>query len=234
MVKKLLIVIEIILSIVLLKLFANFLINEKFINDYEKGKYDLKIIGVLSFPNLSQSYIYHYNRGNALYQTEKYEEAIDEYYKALNSRMSEKEECSVRINLALAKLKTLDDLENEDNKEKNIAILKSARNVLTEKGCANDKDDNGHSKEAEQLKKDIDDMLKKLENEKNEEDPKEQEEQQEQQEKQENEKNETEKRKRAKEELKQIQEESTKERNEQLESSENWSSSYEYYGGKRW
>ncbi len=234
MVRKLLIVFEIIVLIVLLKFSANFLINEKFISDYEKGKYNIKILSILSFPNLSQSYIYHYNRGNALYQNERYEEAIEEYYKALNSKMSQKEECSVRINLALAKLKTLDDLENEENKEKNIAILKSARNVLTERGCANDKDDNGHSKEAEQLKKEIDEMLKKLEEDNKEEEDPEQKQDPKEDENKENKNDKDKEREEAKEKLKQLQQESTKNRNEELETSENWEGGYDYYGGKKW
>ncbi|MCI8546214.1 MAG: hypothetical protein HFJ44_03165 [Clostridia bacterium] len=231
--KKILTIIEIILLLILIKLFLTFLLNGIFIAKYNKEKYDINDLKVLSLINFPESYIYHYNQGNVLYQNGKYDEAIEEYYKSLEKHPPEKKECAIRINLTLAKLKTLKS-ETEENKKKNIEILKQARKILCENGCANEEDSNGHSKKAQELKEDIDKKLKQLEEDKeeNSSDEKNKEEQEKEEKSKENNKT-----KEAEEKLMKIQEQTIGERQKELEDNEMlWSDdySYIYYDGKTW
>lgn len=107
-------------------------------------------------------YVVHYNKGNNLYNNGDYVGAIREYEKALECFPPKYKECSIRINLALSMLKRI---ENDDSKENKLKILKEAREIICEDGCANKEDDNGHSKEAERLKKDIEREIDKLQDE---------------------------------------------------------------------
>lgn len=241
--KKILTILEVLLLLILIKLVATFVINEIFIKKYDNGTYDIKSIKILSFANFPESYIVHYNRGNVYYQNEQFTDAIEEYNKALEKHPTKKKECSIRINLALATLQALSGSDNsEENRNRNIEILKSARGILCEKNCAGENDNNGHSEEAEKLKADIDRMLKKLENEAQggsdgEEDPEEEEENKKnnQNKTSKSNKNEIEK---AEEELMKIQQQSLQERQEELTSNETRyaENSYEalFYEGKRW
>lgn len=233
--KKILTIIEIILLLILIKLFLTFVLNEMFIVKYNKEKYDTNDLKILSLMNFPQSYIYHYNQGNVLYQNGKYNEAIEEYYKSLEKHPPEKKECSIRINLALAKLKTLKK-ETEENKKKNIEILKQARKILCENGCANENDSNGHNEKAQELKEDIDKKLKQLEADQEENSSDEKNENKNEQEKEEKTK-ENNKTKEAEEKLMKIQEQTIGERQKELEDNERlWSDdySYIYYDGKTW
>lgn len=122
-----------------------------YISKYEKEIYKENLVKSLEILNFSEGYIAHYNYGNYYYQNEKYSEAINEYNRALELKPPKGKECRIRINKALCILKSV-DLENKEAKE-NIEILYKAREVLCEEGCANTDNQNGHSQEAEQLKK---------------------------------------------------------------------------------
>ena len=101
--------------------------------------------------------------GNIHYQNKEYDYAIEEYQTALDLNPSQERECSVRINLALAMIKTLcEDYANEEKLEASIAKLKEARGILLEDGCATD-DGDGHNETAEQLKREIDQLIDELE-----------------------------------------------------------------------
>lgn len=236
--KKVLTFLEVLLLLILIKLVATFIINEIFIQNYNKGKYDENSIKILSIINFPEGYVYHYNKGNILYQNEKYEEAIDEYYKALEKQPPKEKECKIRINLALAKLQELrNNNDNEEDKNKNIAILKSARGILCEKGCAGEKDNNGHSEEAEKLKADIDRKLKELEKDKDSEEDDDNEESDDEKDNNKKNNNQDNKTKKAEEKLKEIQEQSLEERQKELEANErlfSGDSSSIFYDGKRW
>ena len=118
---------------------------------------------LLTFWIFQNGYIANYNYGNVLYQNGKYEEAIEQYKKALEQSIPEERECSVRINYALAICKTVQvDESNRDSILAAIEKYESAIDVLTEKGCAHKEDDKGHSKTAEQLKKDIQEEIDRL------------------------------------------------------------------------
>ncbi len=117
----------------------------------------------LMWLNIFQPYIAHYNTGNIHYEERDYEAAIEEYQKALEYDPPKKKECSVRINLALAMAKSLGkDYDKPENVENSIKVLKEAVDVLTEDGCASD-DGSGHNATAEQLKKELEEIIRQLE-----------------------------------------------------------------------
>lgn len=165
--KRTLNIIYIICLLIIFKLVIAFFINENFISDYNSGKYDLDSINSLFILNILEPYIAHYNYGNILYKNNNFDGAIDEYYKALKLYPTKERECSIRINLALAMLKKI-DYDNED-KEQILQELSEAKKVLCENNCAHEYDDNGHSKEAERLKSDIEKMEEELRGQKTEE-----------------------------------------------------------------
>lgn len=163
--KILMITIYVVLILITLKLLFNIVLNSIFISRYDHGQYSEANAKVLTYLNFPQSYIANYNYGNVLYQNGKYEEAIEEYKKALNGGASMEEECSIRINCALAICKTvIVDESSQASIKEAIATYESAIDVLTEKGCANREDNNGHSQKAEQLKEDIQKEIDRLKN----------------------------------------------------------------------
>ncbi len=166
--KKVCIVIYVILILITLKLLYNIVSNRILISKYDKGDYADKQAKTLTYLNFSESYIANYNYANILYKMGKYEQAIDEYKKSLKGFIPKNRECDIRINYALAICKTVSINEKDRTSIENaIEKYESAIEVLTKKGCANKENNNGHSKKAEQLKKDIQreiDRLKKLQN----------------------------------------------------------------------
>ncbi len=156
-------------------------INYLYVNAYEEGEYKLSLEKNAMWNILVDPYIVSYNIGNGYYQNGDYESAVVYYENALSYEIPENEECPIRINLALTITKTIDfetinvqfaahqngeDIDTElfvKNVQKAIQILKQARSVLTEENCAGETDADGHSAEAESLKKDIDDEIEKLE-----------------------------------------------------------------------
>lgn len=238
--KRILTIFEVLLLLILIKLIATFIINEIFIKKYDNSEFDINNLKILSFANFPESYIVHYNRGNIYYQRGQFKEAIEEYNKALEKHPPQRKECSIRINLALATLQSLSGSDNsEENRNRNIEILKSARGILCEKNCAGEKDNNGHSEEAEKLKADIDRMLKKLENEQQSgEEGEETEEGEEQAKNKKNNKGNKSEVEKAEEELMKMQQEALKEREEKITSFETRyaenSTDALFYKGKRW
>ncbi len=166
--KKVLIAIYIISILFTLKLLYSFTLNNVLISKYEKGEYNTNQAEKLTYFNFPQSYVAYYNYGNVLYQNGEYEKAINNYELALNGGVSKDKRCNIRINYALAICKTVQIDEKDQESIKNgIKIYETAINVLTEDGCANKNDNNGHNSKAEKLKKDIQkeiNRLKKLQN----------------------------------------------------------------------
>jgi tetratricopeptide (TPR) repeat protein len=161
------IIISLLLLIAALFLGIKYIINEKFVSDYKSEAYSGLNEDALFIMNFPQSYIPYYNSGNAAYQNEEYDKAEEYYLDALKHspphRTDDDYECNIRINLALSMLQQLDYNPDSDAAvEKLIEKLMEARNVLTETGCANPDDSNGHNADAEQLKKEIDDLIDKL------------------------------------------------------------------------
>lgn len=129
---------------------------------YNNGNYSVEAKPLQIF-NWTEKYVAYYNQGNIEYQKGEYLNAIEAYEKALELDPPEKKECSIRINLALAMVATIGDLYKDPTYAEDVlTILYSARDVLLEDGCATEAGD-GHSAEAEQLKKEIEEMIKELE-----------------------------------------------------------------------
>ncbi|SFQ16594.1 hypothetical protein SAMN04487928_12150 [Butyrivibrio proteoclasticus] len=139
-------------------------VNKGFVVSYEQGIYDTSKEKTLFFMNFPQGYIPYYNVGNVSYQQGDYVSAISYYYDALRLNPKEPWDCQIRINLALALCYTIDfdNLDSEEKIQNALSVLYQARGVLIEHGCAEDKGENGHNKDAQQLKDDIDKMIEKL------------------------------------------------------------------------
>ena len=160
--KRIIACIYVLMLIVCLKLSFSYLYNEHMIHKYEQNDYSADASPLL-FCNFFQPYLAHYNMGNIHYQNEQYADAISEYQEALALHPGKKRECSVRINLALAMIQAMgEDYASAEKREDSIATLKEARNILLEDGCATE-DGDGHSEKAEQLKREIDQMIEELE-----------------------------------------------------------------------
>lgn len=171
--RKIIIIMYIILICITLKLVYNTVIGSILIEKYNNEEYSESQAKTLTYINFPQSYIANYNYGNIFYQNGKYESAIEEYEKALNSIVPKNKECSIRINYALAICKTVQVDESDQNSiTEAMQTYENAIDILTQHGCANKNDNNGHSQKAETLKKDIKkeiERLKKLQKNSNEE-----------------------------------------------------------------
>lgn len=162
---KVLALIYIILVVITIKLIYNVSLNSIVVSAYKEENYLDNEAKTMTIFNVSQSYIANYNYANILYQEGKYEEAIKEYKKALFYMIPKEKECSIRINYALANCKTV-KLDEQDEESIKMAIEKyeEAVKILIKKGCANEYDNEGHSKEAQELKNDIQKEIDRLKN----------------------------------------------------------------------
>ena len=145
------------------------IVNAAFLSNYEQENYSrFPEITLLPF-RFGENYIVPFNMGNIEYQQGNYDEAASYYQQALAAKPPERdEECIIRVNLALSMCHKInfETLDRTDNKALEAAItqLQSARNVLTEHGCASEPvgSDDGHYENADKLKHDIDKMLEEL------------------------------------------------------------------------
>ena len=163
--KKLLFAIWIFLAAFFICLIINHVKNEKLISDYESGVYEENEFTAFGF---FEPYIAHYNQGNIEYQNGNYDKAIEEYEAAIEGGITDERDCLARINIALSMIApiNLDEI-NDENIDDIIAKLEEAKKVLTENGCAHEEDRNGHNDDAQQLKEDIDEFIRKLKEQKN-------------------------------------------------------------------
>lgn len=225
--KKGLKIIYIFLLIIAIKLFLTFILNEIFISKYNDGEYRISDVKKVGFLNVTQTYIAHYNYGNVLYKNGDYDKAIEKYKKALKSFPPKKKECNIRINLALAMLSKIDV---NNGKEEVAKILLEARNILCEDGCANENDNNGHNKKAEELKRDIDNAIKELQNESQSGEERKEDEEEENK----DDDNKRDDKKTIEEQLKEIQKEGREERTEELDSLKQMQERDYSYDKKTW
>lgn len=226
--KKILMMVGILLLLFFICLVAAYAANEIMIDKYNRGIYEKNDLAVLGF---TEPYIAPYNQGNHYFRAGDYENAIEEYKKALDKNPPHNKECLIRINLALAMVTPIrPDEITESNLEETIDILEEAKNVLTLHGCANKDDHNGHNEDAQRLKDEIDafeEMLKKQvdsddnqDNKDNQEDDKDH--------------KDTEDKEEKKKQLEELEEQGTKERNQSINEYQNYFGDYYYYDGPTW
>ena len=157
--KTILITIYTIAAVILFKFAFTYAYNEWVISKYTEEDYS-ENFSLLEVGNLTEKYIVHFNNGNIRYQLYDYENAIDEYEKALSLDPPEGKECPIRVNIALSKLATMaQDWLAEEHIEDSIEILEECLEVLSEDDCANE-DGDGHDEQAQTL---YDEILKMLE-----------------------------------------------------------------------
>ena len=155
--RKILIVVFVILIIIMLNLIFINIENNFIINKYKNGEYLQTQAKLLTNITFQKSYISNYNYGNILYQNGEYEEAIIEYKKALETVISSKKECKIRINYALAMCQSIQvDERDQESIVNAIEIYENAIKILTEKDC------NNHNQDAKNLKKDIEKEIERL------------------------------------------------------------------------
>jgi hypothetical protein len=162
---------SVILGAISLLLGVRYILNVRFMDAYANGTYDASVPYTLTYLNFPDPYLPYHNFGCATFMGGNYDAAAGAFAEALANDPPHDEpypsrECQVRINLALALTRPLklDSWRSEAERQELIRILTTARNYLTEDGCANPAKDvfDGHSEDAEQLKKDIDKALEKL------------------------------------------------------------------------
>lgn len=140
-VRRIIVVISIILTLIFIKLLVSFVTNEIFIGQYTKGNYDAGILSANKLANFPESYVLPYNTGNANYRKSNFTAAVSEYQKALESAPKDKI-CDVRLNLGLAMTALVDaNASAKTVREQLEAVLL----VLAEDGCANNTSSGSHS-----------------------------------------------------------------------------------------
>lgn len=178
-----------------------------------------------------------YNMANKEFRSGFYDLAESNYSLALYYQPTDKQQCSVRINKALAMVTPLTpESVTYDNLEDTIKILESAIDVLVADDCAHRDDDNGHSVKAQILKNEIDDYIEWLrENVKPpEEEKQEPQDQKEEPEQKQNPDEEDAQTKELREKIEQAQKEGMDERTGKLNQYSNYFYDYSYYDGKKW
>ena len=166
--KKVLLTVLCIVVVILLKLICDYILNTIQVNSYKEEKYNADLAQLVATLKFNKSHAANYNYGNVLYQKGDYDGAIEQYKNALDTIVPSGEECDIRVNYALAICKTV-KLEKEDEKDEAkvkeaIKKYESAIDVLVAVECAHRNDNNGHDKDAQQLKNDIQKEIDRLKN----------------------------------------------------------------------
>ena len=145
------------------------LTNAIFLQSYRSGNYWSMPEKIISYLPFGENYVAPYNAGNAEFQRGNYSKAVSWYQRALAADPPERdEECMIRVNLAFSMCHTIDfdhlDMEDQEAVSQAVTLLYQARYVLTEHECASEPvgSDDGHFTDADSLKHDIEEMLKKL------------------------------------------------------------------------
>lgn len=138
----------IILILAFLAFLFPFCLNEIFIYKYNKEDYNKNLGKSLLVFSFSEKYIAHYNYGNLLYQIGYYEDAIKQYEESLRKDPSEDRVCSVRVNLSLAIIATINE---EMDCEEKLETIQRAKDALYADDCAYEGNDYGKSETAKEL-----------------------------------------------------------------------------------
>lgn len=224
--KKLFTTVWILLTGCFLFLIVNYSANEIMIKNYNAGNYTENKLSSLGF---FEPYIADYNKGNVYYKKGDYDAAIEAYKIALDKHPDEPKDCMIRINLALAMVTPIDASKITENEiEDTIRILKDAKKILCSNGCALEKG-NGHNKDAQTLKEDIDrfiDELKQKQEEQSEDDSDNSQSEQTEKPDEETEQN-------IQKQLEELQKQNNEERSQGLSNNENLGN-FDFYEGVRW
>ena len=159
-------------------------LNAYYVSEAKKGVYHPEMEKFFTRIPFPDEYVVWYNLGNCYFDRREYKKAEDAYLKAIECGIPYEKECPVKVNLALAMMAQIDeddwdeflDCTGYDNitagARRVEKVLKDAREVLIEDGCAHADDNDGHDKQAQRLKNEIDELLEKadLEDEEEEED----------------------------------------------------------------
>ena len=146
-------------------LVINHISNERMIRNFEDEDYTFNALGSMG---VLEPYIAPYNEGTVYFAKKNYEKAIACYEKALAKNPSEPKDCEIRINMALAMTLPIKPEEvNDSNRKAVIQTLDDAIDILCEHSCADHesksgKEVDGHSKEATELKEDIERFKEEL------------------------------------------------------------------------
>ena len=220
--RKIITFVYVFILIVFLKFVITFITNEMFISKYNKGIYEKNLVKSLFVLNFSERYIAYYNYGNLLYQIGYYEDAINEYKKALEFEIPKKRVCDVRINLSLSMTNMISD---EMDLSEQIKLLEEAQAVLYEDDCAEENGGGGSSEDAEGLDEELEQKQDELE------------EKQQEEEGEDGESGKTEEEKKEEEEkhdeLEDRNESANESRQDELDEMEDYDN-YDYYDGKKW
>ncbi len=130
MLRWVIVVVTTVMLLLSVKLWVSFVLNELFIEKYNRGEYDKGLMETVMIVNIPEGYVAHYNLGNAYYQTGDMEKARNEYVEALKSAPSERI-CDVRLNLGLAMVGMIEQTSDKLRDE-----LMEVINVLLADGCA--------------------------------------------------------------------------------------------------
>lgn len=154
---------------------GRYVVNEFYNTAYAYGYYFDRSATTQLQSDLMEPFVAHYNTGNNHFQNGRYKDAMNEYMLALEHQPPHddeaisshtKTECHVRVNLALSMLYQIDFeqvyMTDRASVDYAIAELLKARAILTGNECAHFDDNNGHDADAEQLKKEIDEILARL------------------------------------------------------------------------
>ncbi|MBR0164173.1 MAG: hypothetical protein IJQ12_05815 [Lachnospiraceae bacterium] len=151
-------------------------INEAYNLAYRREYYFDRSATTHMHPLKPEGWVPYYNTGNNDFQNGRYQSAVDNYMMALEeippheettyTQEGEDAECEIRINLALSMLHMIDfenlHINDREEVDRVVAALLEARGILTAEDCAHLDDPNGHNADAEQLKKEIDEILMRL------------------------------------------------------------------------
>lgn len=151
---RILYVCVIVLTLAFLKLFGTFVVNEIFIEKYNKNQYDIGMLKTVMLMNFPESYVAHYNLGNVYYGENRFDEAISEYQEALKT-VTDDHVCDIRLNLGLAMLVKI-DVDSSGIQDR----LKEIMELLLEDSCAKENGGGRHTN-AQRL---YDEIKKILEN----------------------------------------------------------------------
>ena len=146
-------------------------LNAYYVSQAKKGIYHPEMEKFFTTIPYPDEYIVWYNIGNYYFNEGDYDEAEKAYLKAIDCGIPYEKECPVKVNLALSMISQISEDEWDEffdcggpdemtsGARRVEKVLKDAREVLIEDGCANEDDSNGHDSQAQLLKDEIDELL---------------------------------------------------------------------------